>query len=225
MPSRQIAFFDVDGTLIADKSLLSFYRFFLEHEFPDSGRARYEAFAAEVARQFVSGAPRERVNAWFYATYFESLEIARLATLGERWFVRSCEQSGFFLEATIDALHRHRAASCDIVLVTGSCRELVAPLVRLLGSERMHCLMAPLEEQAGRYTGRLTGDAMIGEGKARAVRALLAERGVDPSACHGYGDDHTDIPFLELLGQPVAVASSTPLLRQHAETHGWSVLS
>jgi phosphoserine phosphatase len=84
--------------------------------------------------------------------------------------------------------------------------------------------MAPLEEQDGVYTGRLLGDAMIGAGKAHAVRAFLAARAIDPAACHGYGDDHTDIPFLEVLGHPTVVSTSTPRLREHAHARGWSLL-
>jgi putative phosphoserine phosphatase/1-acylglycerol-3-phosphate O-acyltransferase len=45
-----------------------------------------------------------------------------------------------------------------------------------------------------------------GEGKARAVRALADEQGLDLERSFAYSDGDEDVPFLETVGNPVAVS-------------------
>ena len=52
-----------------------------------------------------------------------------------------------------------------------------------------------------------------GEHKAAAVRELAAERGYDLDASTAYSDSHTDLPFLEAVGKPVAVNPDRELRR------------
>jgi phosphoserine phosphatase len=80
-----------------------------------------------------------------------------------------------------------------------------------------------LEEGDGRWTGRIIGDAMIGEAKARAIRRLAAEEGFDLARCYAYGNATSDRWMLGAVGRPVAVNPS-PDLRRIAHLHDWPVL-
>lgn len=67
--------------------------------------------------------------------------------------------------------------------------------------------------ESGVLTGELVGPPMIGEGKRRAVRALLARRpAIDPGDCHAYGDHVSDLPMLQEVGHPTVVGGSPELL-------------
>jgi phosphoserine phosphatase len=55
------------------------------------------------------------------------------------------------------------------------------------------------------------------------VRELAEVRGYELSACTAYSDSHTDIPFLETVGRPVAV-NPDRALRRVAVERGWQVL-
>ena len=74
----------------------------------------------------------------------------------------------------------------------------------------------------GVYTG-VSLRACHGEGKAAAVRELAEREGLDLAASTAYSDSHTDLPFLEAVGHPVAVNPDRGLRRRPRE-RGWPVL-
>ncbi|HEY2517036.1 MAG TPA: HAD-IB family hydrolase [Polyangiaceae bacterium] len=218
-----MAFFDVDGTLWTERSVVSFYRALLEerHGLPE-GAARFERFLADAAVKTAVGEGRETLNAWFYETCFRDLEVALAAKVAGSWYEARARQPGFFLEAVVRRAEEHVAVGDAVVLVSGSFREVVAPLAERIGAA--HLLIAPLEERGGVYTGRLVGKPMIGEGKADAVRRFLEEHRFRSERCYGYGDDDTDVPFLACVGTPTIVSPLGAPLSTYARSRGWSVL-
>jgi phosphoserine phosphatase len=61
------------------------------------------------------------------------------------------------------------------------------------------------------------------EAKAECVREVAEKDGLDLAACTAYSDSHTDLPFLEAVGHPVA-ANPDRALRRIAAVRGWPVL-
>ena len=55
------------------------------------------------------------------------------------------------------------------------------------------------------------------------MRELAELTGIDVGASTAYSDSHTDLPFLEAVGRPVAVNPDREL-RRIAEERGWPVL-
>jgi HAD superfamily hydrolase (TIGR01490 family) len=74
----------------------------------------------------------------------------------------------------------------------------------------------------GTYTGRAVR-ALHAEAKADALRELAGQEGFELSRCWAYSDSHTDLPFLEVVGHPVAV-NPDRRLRQIAARRGWLIL-
>jgi phosphoserine phosphatase len=81
-----------------------------------------------------------------------------------------------------------------------------------------------LEEIDGRWTGRIVGDAMFGEAKARAVLRLADENGFDLARCYAYGDGWNDRWMLESVGRAVAV-NPCPKLEALARKREWAVVA
>jgi phosphoserine phosphatase len=74
--------------------------------------------------------------------------------------------------------------------------------------------------------GRLTGEVVrpvIGAAKADAVRDEAALGHFHLPDCHAYGDDTSDLPMLQTVGNPVVVGHD-PVLATHAAAHGWRVI-
>jgi phosphoserine phosphatase len=74
----------------------------------------------------------------------------------------------------------------------------------------------------GHYTGRALR-VLHGAEKADAVRELARREGIDLEASTAYSDSDSDRPFLEAVGNPVAV-NPDRALRVTAAEHGWPVL-
>ena len=75
----------------------------------------------------------------------------------------------------------------------------------------------------GTYTGRIDGPFVYREGKAEAVRALAEREGIDLAASYAYSDSESDLPFLRLVGNPVAVNPDAALARV-ARDENWEVV-
>src|SRR4029079_13551444 len=59
--------------------------------------------------------------------------------------------------------------------------------------------------------------------KARRVKELAEERGIDLLRSFAYSDSINDLPLLELVGNPVAMNPDIPLVRI-ARRNGWQVI-
>ena len=118
-------------------------------------------------------------------------------------------------------LRRHRERGEPAYVVSATLQEIVEAIAADLGFDG--ALGSLCEIEAGVYTGRSIR-ACHGEGKAAAVRELAEREGIDLAASTAYSDSHTDLPFLEAVGHPVAVNPDTRLL-WFANRRAWPVES
>ncbi len=117
-------------------------------------------------------------------------------------------------------VEQHRARGEPVYIVSASLQEIVDAIAADLGFDG--ALGTVCEVKDGRYTGRAER-ALHAEAKADCVRALAEREGYDLAECTAYSDSHTDLPFLETVGHPVAV-NPDRALRRIASERGWPVL-
>jgi HAD superfamily hydrolase (TIGR01490 family) len=117
-------------------------------------------------------------------------------------------------------LERHRGRGEPVYIVSAALQEIVDAIAEDLGFDG--ALGTVCEVEDGVYTGRSVR-SLHGERKAEALRELAARDGLDLAASTAYSDSHTDLPFLEAVGTPVAVNPDRELLRV-ARERGWEVL-
>ncbi|QFZ21287.1 HAD family hydrolase [Saccharothrix syringae] len=210
-----VAFFDVDETVIKVKSMFEFLRHWMTAQ-GDDGSA-YESFMAGVRELADAGVPRAEVNRHYYRRY-AGASAADVRAAGEDWYASYRRRPDGFLTATVAAVAAHRAAGNRVVLVSGSFLPVLGPLMADVGADEALC-GDPEVGPDGRYTGAIAVP-MIGENKTAAVRARMAELGVDPADCYAYGDHQSDLGMLEAVGNPVVVGED-PVLVGKAEAGGW----
>jgi HAD superfamily hydrolase (TIGR01490 family) len=114
----------------------------------------------------------------------------------------------------------HRERGEPVFIVSATLQEIVGAVAGDLGFDG--ALGTVCEVRDGRYTGRALR-ALHAEAKAECVREVAAKEGFDLSACTAYSDSHTDLPFLEAVGHPIAV-NPDRALRRIAAARGWPVL-
>ena len=120
-----------------------------------------------------------------------------------------------------ELLAEHNAAGHDVIIVSSSGQEMVAPIGALLGVSQI--IATRMQVAAGCYTG-VTEFYAYGEAKAQSIRELAAERGYRLAECHAYSDSVTDVPMLEVVGHP-HVVNPDRALRKIARDRDWPVLA
>jgi HAD superfamily hydrolase (TIGR01490 family) len=121
----------------------------------------------------------------------------------------------------LNLVSRHRDRGERVYIVSATVQEIVEPLAVELGFDGAIGSLCEIVD--GRYTGRALR-ACHGPGKAAAVRELAVAEGIDLAASTAYSDSHTDLPFLEVVGNPVVVNPDREL-RRIARERGWPILS
>ncbi len=125
-----------------------------------------------------------------------------------------------FAEAAV-LIADHKLCGRDVVIVSASGEEVVAPIARALGAS--HAMATRMVVEDGKYTGEIAFYC-FGEGKAQAIRELATREGYALEHCYAYSDSSTDLPMLEAVGHP-AVVNPDRTLRKEATARGWPVLT
>ena len=223
------AFFDLDGTLLPPPSL--------EARFVRALRYRHAIGAANYLRWFVEAvrlAP-SGINRILHANKMclrrvPVDEADALRDNGPGRAERRWNLCTFFPEA-LERIAWHAEHGHAILIVSGTLQPLAmnaaAALEEHLAANGVRTTIGVyatrLESRNGLWTGRIAGEAMYGEAKARAVKAIAASRGFDLEKCFVYGDSANDRWMLECAGRPVAINPSNDLMRI-ANRNGWPIL-
>jgi HAD superfamily hydrolase (TIGR01490 family) len=217
---RVAAFFDLDGTLIAEPSVER--RFFASLR--ERRAIRMGNYFLWLARA-VWLAPRGIATVWHANKMYLRGGCACEGGQPEMAVPR-------FFPGGVDQMAWHTRQGHAIVLVSGTLAPLAQEMalaltvrlaVRGIAASVGVCATQP-EETDGRWTGRIVGEAMFDEAKGRAVRRLAAEEGFALERCYAYGDSAGDRAMLEAVGRPCVVNPSEEMGRL-ARRREWAVLA
>jgi HAD superfamily hydrolase (TIGR01490 family) len=196
-PPEQIgAFFDFDGTLLPAPSLeWRFIAWLAARDGIDGGHLR--AWLGQFAR-----------TVWHdpsAATFENKRYLGGLReSLAADWEDSLAPDSLRCFAAGVERLAWHHAQGHRAFLVSGTLGPLARAATRRLPGPIEACA-SELETRDGRWTGRLAGEHLRGEAKARAIRRLGARHDLDLSESYAYGNSLADLPMLEAVGHPAAV--------------------
>jgi HAD superfamily hydrolase (TIGR01490 family) len=210
------AFFDVDGTLLAKNSGPLYMKFL---------RRRGEIRRRDVVRTL-----------YFYLRYrLNLLDIDRALERSSEW-IRGRSEAEIAAHCRewyrdmvrchlqpemVRRVHAHRAQGHIVALLSSTTNYLAEPLAEELGIE--HLLVSRLVVRDGRFTGEAHKPICFGDGKLYWARRFAADHGVDLAQSYFYTDSVTDVPVLEIVGNP-QVVNPDPLLRRVARQRGWQVM-
>jgi len=213
------AFFDLDRTLLRRSSALALAGSFRDHGV--IGRGQLAKAAAWQLLFAARGAGAETVR--------KAAEDGLIVLKGfavddlRRLVAGAMEQvlKPLVYQEPLHLVGRHRERGEPVYIVSATLQEIVEELAEELGFDG--AIGSTCEIVDGVYTGRSLR-ACHGAGKAAAIQELAAEQGFDLAASTAYSDSHTDLPFLEAVGNPIVVNPDRELRRIAAE-RGWPVLS
>jgi len=216
--TKQAAFFDLDKTVIATSSVMAlggrFYR-----EGLISKRTIVRGIYAQVV-YLLLGADDEKMERMREAMLglTKGWDQARVSEI-VRETLDEVLTPIIYAEA-LELIESHKAAGRKTVIISSSPIETVQPLGEHLGVDDVIATRARIDEE-GRYTGELEFYA-YGPHKADAIREMAVKEGIDLARSYGYSDSITDLPMLELVGNPVAVNPDRELTRV-ARERAWEM--
>jgi HAD superfamily hydrolase (TIGR01490 family) len=121
---------------------------------------------------------------------------------------------------SLELVRLHHERGEQVYLVSASLQQIVERVADDLGLDG--AVGSTCEVEDGVYTGRSL-QPCYGTLKAVAVREIAERDGIDLARSTAYSDSHTDIAFLEAVGQPAAVNPDSKL-RRIALARGWPIL-
>src|SRR4029450_6713715 len=178
-PVRTAAFFDLDKTVIAKSSTLAFSKPFF-----DQGLINRRTVLKSAYAQFLflmSGADHDQMDRMrsYLANMCTGWDVEQVKSIvGET--LHDIVDPLVFAEAP-DLIADHKICGRDVVVVSASGEEIVAPIARALGAT--HAMATRMVVEDGRYTGEIAFYC-YGEGKAQAIRELAHREGYSLEHCY-----------------------------------------
>ncbi|MDH4553140.1 HAD family hydrolase [Pseudomonas sp. BN607] len=117
---------------------------------------------------------------------------------------------------------KHRKRGDRILIISASGTHLVGPIAARLGVDEY--LAIELEAVNGVYTGKTRGVLTYREGKFTRLLEWLDQEQENLEGASFYSDSRNDLPLLLKVDHP-HVVNPDAVLREHAETNGWPILS
>lgn len=220
---HRAAFFDVDNTLLNLKSMFSFQEYFYANA-PAAWRGPLRSYGDFLEQLDTHPDRQDRLalNGLFYES-FKGRRAVDVTALAEQWFSRLSAEHGdrLWIRSALNLASTLRDDGCLLVAVSGSCHEILAPVMKHLSFDR--CLATTLEMDKDIYTGKIVPPQIIGSGKAQVILQLAQSLSLNLDHCAACGDHITDMPMLESVGMPYIVAGD-PMLEQVAASRRWPVL-
>ncbi|MFE2992515.1 HAD family hydrolase [Streptomyces sp. NPDC059262] len=216
---RTAAFFDLDKTVIAKSSTLTFGKSFYQGGLINRRAVLRTAYAQFV---FLSGGADH-----------DQMERMReyLSALCRGWNVQQVKEivaetlhdliDPIIYDEAASLIEEHHTAGRDVVIVSTSGAEVVEPIGDLLGADRVVATRMVVGAD-GCFTGEVEYYA-YGPTKAEAIEELARSEGYDLSRCYAYSDSVTDVPMLKSVGHPFAV-NPDRALRREALAREWPIL-
>lgn len=218
-PARTAAFFDLDKTVIARSSTLAFSKPFFAQGLLNRRSVLKSTYAHFLF--LMSGADHDQMDRMraYVTKMCAGWDVEQVTSIVNET-LHDIMDPLVFAEAA-ELIADHKLCGRDVVVVSASGEEVVAPIARALGAT--HAMATRMVVEDGKYTGEIAFYC-YGEGKAEAIRELAAREGYPLEHCYAYSDSITDLPMLETVGHPTVV-NGDRALRREAAARGWPTLT
>jgi HAD superfamily hydrolase (TIGR01490 family) len=117
----------------------------------------------------------------------------------------------------------HQQQGHVLILISGSIRYLLEPVVEDLGFHHLLCTDLEIGPD-GFLTGRAQGQLCLDSTKRILAEKLALDSGIDLTSSFAYGNHQADLPLLKSVGYPHVVEPTEPL-KNVALNNGWPVLT
>lgn len=200
----RVAIFDFDGTLYADETFQLLMSHLKHHPIHHS---KYKQFVRRILPPYIGYKlkllPESRMKERSMKIYLDALEKLTKDEL-DSYFGGMTEkiQKGYNAEI-IARLRQHIEDDVHVMLVSGAYTPLLQTVTKELNFDKIIGTDIPLEDEKIDFRTPLYH--IQGLRKNEKIKEALQGMDIDWKNSFAYGDSYSDLPVLELVGNPVAV--------------------
>lgn len=218
LDALRAAFFDLDRTVIARSSALALAGAFRQSGLLSRNQLLRAALLQIRFSRFGASEDKGREMAERGMAVLDGVEVTRVREIVAAALEPALKPLVY--RGALQLVGRHRERGERTYLVSAALDEVVAQLAAELGFD------GSLGSTCGSTDGVFSGRPEFlcyGTSKAEALRSLAVGESLDLSVSTAYSDSHTDLPFLEAVGRPVAVNPDREL-RRVATARAWPIV-
>lgn len=212
----QIAFFDVDNTLLRGNSGYFTVRELIRRKIIKKKRLPVAVYYRLLNAFFYTDIRRMYETA---IADMVGLSVDEVLQIGSEVFERDLKPR-MYREAlaAVEASHKENRA---VILLSSGPWMTIRTIERFLSAQASHAIGPAVADN--RLLGRLAEPFCHGPGKADIARAEAQARGTQLDQCAFYGDSITELPLMSIVGEP-RIVNPDRGLRKAAQQHGWPIL-
>ncbi len=218
----RVAIVDFDGTLYAGETFNLLMKYLKEH--PEL-HTNYKSFFRKILPLYI-GYKLKLVPEAIMKERSMQLYLAALKDLSQSDLKKFFEGLSSIIQqdfntAVIDSIQSHLNDNVHVMLVSGAFTPMLQSVASQLNFNTIIGTDIPLKDNKIDFTKPLRH--IQGIRKNEMILQELTEQNIDWKNSYAYSDSLSDLPVLELVGNPVAV-SPEPKLRALANRRKWTVL-
>jgi HAD superfamily hydrolase (TIGR01490 family) len=144
----------------------------------------------------------------------------------EAWIEELCSEAcreillpSLFSEAATE-ISFHKGNNGRVVILSSALHQVCERVSEFLGMDGYLC--SSLEVKNGYLTGKAAGRLCFGEEKLFRLIEYCKNNTMNPSESWYYGDSISDLPVLEIVGNPVCINPDREL-KNEARKRGWKI--
>ena len=212
---QRAAFFDMDKTLVPVNTGIRYARWRVQ---------RGEMKRAELLRvlgwslQYTLGLVDAKSVSTFAARTMTGIDEASFREECHAWFL--ADVLPMVTQKARAEVELKRREGYVLVILSGSSPYATEPLANALGID--HVLCSRLTVSEGRFTGTIVPPLAFAEGKVTLAEGWAEDHNVSLKESVFYTDSISDLPMLDLVGEP-RIINPDPRLKRLAKKRGWSI--
>ncbi len=216
---QKVAIFDIDGTIFRSSLLIQIVDRLIEEGIFSKQKAQ------EFARQKQAwldrkGSYEEYIMAVVkvFVQNIKGVEYADFSRIGEEVVA---DQKDRVYRFTRDLIKDLKKKEYFLLAVSHSPKSVLDHFCKRLGFDKVYGLIYETGP-TDRFTGKITEENFM-LNKAAVVQHAVAKEGLTLKGSIGVGDTESDIPFLELVSEPICFNPNAKLFA-HAKRSNWRVV-
>lgn len=219
MGKRKVAVFDVDGTIFRSSLLIQLVdRLIEDGAFPKEARERYgreyeKWLNREGDYQEYIMAVVQAFNAHLKGIHYGALADAAAEVVEEQW--------KRVYRYTRDLLADLKGRGYFLLAVSHSPKTVLDKFCPRMGFDKAYGIVYEIGPQE-LFTGRIADEHLI-LNKANILKRATEKEGLTLEHSIGVGDTESDIPFLEMVAQPICFNPNSKLY-MYAKRMKWKVV-